>query len=168
MCEERVREVAILGGVDVTASMDAPCSPDRLFAEVESLDEYPAWMPLAHRVEPVAGDAVDGGRGPAWSVELRAQVGPLARSKRLRMVRSEHDPVTRRVVFERSELDGRRHSPWVLRAEVTATTGGARLEMRLHYGGGLWTGGLLERVLTDQISAGRERLCERVAAAPTR
>jgi hypothetical protein len=30
--------------------------------------------------------------------------------------------------------------------------------MHLHYGGRLWTGGVMERVLTDQIEAGRERL----------
>lgn len=148
--------------------MDAPCGADRLFAEVESLDEYPAWMPLAHRVESAVPGDVPGDERPAWLVELRAQIGPLARSKRLRMVRSTHDPVARTVVFERSELDGRRHSPWVLRALVTPTIDGSRLEMHLHYGGGLWTGGLLERVLTDQISAGRAKLCERVAAAPTR
>lgn len=152
------------GRVDVTASMEAPCSPARLFAEVESLDDYPAWMPLAHRVDAVAPD----GERPAWQVELRARVGPLARSKRLRMVRTTHDAAAGTIVFERMEVDGRHHSAWVLRAEVTPGPEGATLRMRLHYGGGLWTGGLLERVLADQISAGRERLRERVSAAPTR
>ncbi len=144
--------------------MEAPCSPERLFAEVESLDDYPAWMPLAHRVDAVSAD---GGR-PAWQVELRARVGPLARSKRLRMVRTECDAASGTVVFERHEVDGRQHSSWVLRADVSEGSEGATLHMRLHYGGGLWTGGLLERVLADQISAGRERLRARVAGAPTR
>jgi hypothetical protein len=30
--------------------------------------------------------------------------------------------------------------------------------MHLHYGGTLWTGGIMERVLADQIEAGRGRL----------
>ena len=147
--------------------MEAPCSPERLFAEVESLDGYPAWMPLAHRVDPAEATSLDGGR-PAWQVELRARVGPLSRSKRLRMVRTGHDPVAGTIVFERGEVDGRQHSTWVLRAEVSPGPDGATLQMRLHYGGALWTGGLLERVLADQISAGRERLRARVAGAPTR
>ena len=44
----------------------------------------------------------------------------------------------------------------------TATLG-SRLEMRLHYGGALWTGGVMEKVLAEQIVAGRERLLELVA-----
>ena len=54
----------------------------------------------------------------AWLIELRAHVGPLARSKRLRMVRTACEPVGRTVTFQRAELDGKRHAPWVLRAEV--------------------------------------------------
>ena len=148
--------------MDVTASLDAPCSPEQLFVLVDRLDDYPSWMPLAHRVEAAQGEA-DG--TPAWAVELRARVGPLARSKRLRMVRTTHDPATGTVVFERRETDGRRHSPWVLRAVVTGVDGASRLDMHLHYGGALWTGGLMERVLADQITAGRSRLLERIAAA---
>lgn len=140
--------------MNVSASMDAPASADRMFTVVEELDEYPQWMPLAHRVSRVADD--DGAR--AWDVEIRARLGPLARSKRLRMVRRVHDPIGRRVRFEREEVDGRRHSPWILDAHVVETEGGSCLEMHLHYGGGLWTGGLMERALTDQITAGRERL----------
>jgi hypothetical protein len=146
--------------MDVTASLDAPVPPARLYAEVDQLTDYPAWMPLAHRVAPLDPDP-DG--RPRWDVELRARVGPLARSKRLRMVRSVHDPDAGLVRFERDEDDGRRHSPWVLDGRVVATTDGSRLEMSLHYGGALWTGGMLERVLADQITAGRERLLEILA-----
>ena len=35
--------------------------------------------------------------------------------------------------------------------------------MHLHYGGRLWTGGALERVLADQITSGRQRLLDLVA-----
>jgi len=134
---------------------------------VDRLDHYPSWMPLAHRVEPATPDPADTEGRPAWEVELRARVGPLARSKRLRMVRTTHDPGRREVVFERIETDGRRHSPWVLRATIHDAPTGSRLEMHLHYGGALWTGGLMERVLADQITAGRARLLERIASAAT-
>jgi len=147
--------------VDISASLDAPASADRLFELVQELTRYPEWMPLAHRADPLGEDEVG---MPAWDVEIRARLGPLARSKRLRMVRCEHDPLGRRVRFERSETDGRRHAPWVLDAQVTPTDGGSRLEMRLHYGGALWTGGLMERVLADQIVAGREQLLRLLAA----
>ncbi|MEQ1702559.1 MAG: SRPBCC family protein [Ilumatobacteraceae bacterium] len=141
--------------MDVHATLEAPCTADRLFAFVDDLGEYPAWMDLAHRVEALPADASG---EPAWQVELRARVGPFARSKRLRMVRTEHDPQGHRVVFERAEHDGRSHSPWVLRADIDELDGTSTLHMHLRYGGGLWTGGVLERVLADQITNGRERL----------
>lgn len=141
--------------MDVAASLDAPVSAERLFAFVDELTGYPEWMPLAHKVG-IAGHDAEG--RPVWDVELRARVGPLARSKRLRMVRSVHDSTDGRVRFERQEDDGRRHSPWVLDARVVAVDTGSRLEMNLHYGGALWTGGVLERVLAEQITAGREQL----------
>ena len=138
--------------MDVHAEVEAPCTPDELFALIDDLVLYPSWIDLVHRAIP------DGVEPPAWQIELRARVGPLARSKRLRMVRAEHDPEQHRVTFERRESDGRRHSPWVLRAGVRSTSGTSSLHMHLHYGGGLWTGGVLERVLADQITSGRERL----------
>lgn len=140
--------------------MQAPCGVDRLFSLVDELTDYPRWMPLAHRVTPLDPD---GDGRPAWEVELRARLGPFARSKRLRMVRAVHDVAAATVRFERRERDGRSHSPWVLDAAVVAVGDGSRLEMRLHYGGALWTGGVMERVLAEQIVAGRERLLELVS-----
>lgn len=153
--------------MDVTADLTAPCAPDRLFAEVDDLSAYPAWLGIVPRAEPV--DAADGDPGPAWSVELRGRLGPLARSKRLRMVRTDFEP-GQAVRFERRELDGRQHSPWVLEARVhpvDGVDGGAatsRLEMHLHYGGS-FGGSLLERMLDDEISRSRPRLLARVSAA---
>jgi hypothetical protein len=150
-------------GVDVVASMDAPCGPARLFGLVDELTGYPDWMPLAHRVSIIAPE---GDGRLAWEVELRARVGPFARSKRLRMVRTVHDVDASRVRYERVEHDGRSHSSWVLDAEVSAIDSGSRLDMRLHYGGALWTGGVMEKVLADQIMDGRERLLELVGEHP--
>ena len=149
--------------MDVDAGLEAPCSADDLYPLVQDLARYPQWIDLVHRVDAEQG-------GAAWRVELRARIGPLSRSKRLRMVRTIDDPVEHHVRFERDEGDGRRHSPWVLDGRITERDGTSTLAMRLHYGGGLWTKidqfGLLERALADQISAGRERLIRLVS--PTR
>jgi ribosome-associated toxin RatA of RatAB toxin-antitoxin module len=145
--------------MDVHASLEAPCSPAELFGFVDDLAKYPAWVDLVHRATPL----VDG-EPPEWQVELRARIGPLARSKQLRMRRTLLDAESHVAMFERHEVDGRRHSPWVLRAEVTPTGDGCALHMHLHYGGGLWTGGVLERALADQITNGRERLLALVRA----
>ena len=150
--------------MDVHAALEADCDADTLFAFVDDLDRYPAWMDLVHRVQPLTGDDDS---APAWQVELRARVGPLARSKRLRMQRTVHDTEARRVVFERAEADGKRHSEWVLSAEVGRREGRSTLAMHLHYGGALWTGGVLERVLADQIGNGRDRLAALVSADPS-
>ena len=139
-----------------------------LFAQVDDLSTYPQWLDLVCRAEREPGGTGSDAYQPqssdiAWSVDLRARLGPLARSKRLRMIRTLRDPVGHRARFERRELDGRRHSPWVLEVEVGSRDDGSVLSMRLHYGGSLWTGGLMERALTEQIVSGRQRLLELVA-----
>ena len=141
-----------------------PGEPSRAFALVDDLAAYPAWMDLVHDVAS-AGSSDD---RPAWDVELQAQVGPFARSKRLRMVRVIHDPPWR-VVFERAEIDGRRHSPWVLSAalepadDAPAGESSTSLTMTLAYGGNLWTGAVLQRVLDDHVERGAAALRELLA-----
>ena len=151
-------------GVDMAASMVAPCGTDVLFAEVEDLSRYPDWLTIVPRAEPTTRDATD--PGPVWMVELRGRMGPLARSKRLRMVRTVHEPL-RQARFERRELDGREHSSWVLDAVVRpADESSSILEMSLHYGGP-FGGGLIEKLLREEIEASRPRLAERVSATDT-
>lgn len=138
-----------------------PGPPERAFALVDDLAAYPEWMDLVHDVEEVS--PTDGDR--TWNVELQAQVGPFARSKRLRMVRTVHDP-EHRVVFERAEVDGRRHSPWVLAATLDpdgVDRGEVRLTMTLTYGGNLWTGAVLQRVLDDHVERGAAALRDLLA-----
>jgi hypothetical protein len=145
--------------VDVTASLDAPCSTEVLHAWVDDLGRYPSWLdivPRAVSLEPHPDDV-----GPAWSVDLRGRLGPFARSKRIRMVRTASEP-GRHARFERAEHDGREHSPWVLDAEVAEVGDGSRLTMRLHYGGRLWMPAL-DRVLHDEIERSRPRLLTCVA-----
>jgi len=140
--------------VDLVASLDAPCAPDLLYRWVEDLGTYPQWLTIVTRAERLSGEE------PAWIVDLRGRLGPLARSKRLRMVRTHAEPDAV-AVFERQEDDGRHHSPWVLRAEVTSTADGSHLRMHLHYGGTFW-GPVLERLLRDEVEQGSRRLLDLV------
>jgi hypothetical protein len=130
-----------------------------LFAQVADLGRYPAWFGAVRRAEPDDSRADE--PGPAWRVDLRGRVGPLARVKRLRMVRAAHDPPSS-VRFERREDDGRSHSPWMLTAEVRAVPGGSRLEVHVHYGGGLF-GPVLERLLADEVAKAKPRLLDLVS-----
>lgn len=140
--------------MDLTATLDARCAPEELFEWVGDLARYPSWLEIVPRARPAP--EADADPGPAWTVDLRGRIGPLARSKRLRMARSRVE-VPRTVRFERRELDGRDHAPWVLDATVEPTASGSRLEMRLHYGG-RFGGAVLERMLRDEIERSREQL----------
>jgi hypothetical protein len=142
--------------VDRTEVVSLEAAPAEVLAVVRDLGTYERWLDLVERAVPI--DGLDGDPGPAWDVELRAKVGPFARSKRLRMVRSQDDETA--VRFERRDADGREHSPWVLTAQVDAAEGsGSTLTMRLHYGGGLY-GPVLDKVLGDAVARGRGRLPE--------
>ncbi len=142
------------GVVDVTASLDTGVDPRVLFEVVSDLGTYPDWLDIVGRAEPDGADGSD--PGPAWSVDLRGQLGPLRRSKRLRMVRARSE-ADRLVVFERRELDGRDHSDWVMEARVEPSGDGSVLEMHLHYGGSMWMP-LLDRLLADEIERSQSRL----------
>ncbi|MGK2958111.1 MAG: SRPBCC family protein [Acidimicrobiales bacterium] len=146
--------------MDVTEALDAPCSPEDLFRWVDDLRLYPSWLDIVSRAESVA--AAEGDVGPAWLVDLRGRLGPLARSKRLRMVRTRSEaPLS--VRFERVELDDRDHPPWVLEGTIEPTEEGSRLIMHLHYGGSL-LGSVVERLLRDEIKRSRSRLLALIAS----
>lgn len=149
--------------MDHRAHVDAGCAGGELFAWAEDLSRYPAWHGIVERAEPA--DPVPGDEGPAWTVDLAARVGPFSRAKRLRMVRTAHEP-GRRVTFARREVDGREHSAWELTAEVEPRDGGSRLSMHLHYGGRLW-GPVLEPVLDQEIERSRTRLLDLVERTGT-
>ncbi len=144
--------------MDVTASLEAPCEPAALFPWVDDLARYPDWLDIVPRAEPSPPHADD--VGPAWVVDLRGRLGPFARAKRLRMVRTAHEP-DHHARFERAEHDGRDHASWVLDAQIAPGASGSTLTMRLHYGGRLWVPAL-DRLLADEIARSRPRLLERV------
>jgi hypothetical protein len=146
--------------VDVTATLDAPCSAETLFPWVADLGCYPQWLEIVPRAV-----ADDNGDADAWTVDLRGRLGPFARSKRLRMVRTTIAEPTR-VRFERQERDGKSHSPWVLDVSVEPARDASRLVMHLHYGGSLW-GPVLEHMLGDEIERSKPRLIDLVAPPPT-
>jgi hypothetical protein len=143
--------------VRTSESVVVPASPSELFPYVSRLEAYPPWLRLVHHVEPVAEDPM-----PTWDVELRARVGPFARSKRLRMQRVEVQ-ADRGARFERAEVDGREHAMWALRVELAPSGDATVLTMHLAYDGTLWTGGVLERVLDDEIRRARIKLVDLLA-----
>lgn len=153
--------------VDVTAELVAPCGSEELFEWIADLGRYPQWLDIVPRAE--LADAHPDDPGPAWMVTLQGRLGPLARSKRLRMVRVACDePIS--VRFERREHDGREHAPWVLMAAIAgADADGAveegessTLQMQLHYGGSLG-GGPVRSLLEDAIASSGPRLLACIA-----
>jgi hypothetical protein len=120
------------------------------------LSAYTQWLDIVYRAE---ADNQSIGDDAVWNVQLRGKVGPFARSKNLRMVRTVNIAGSK-VVFERKELDGRSHSAWVLTADISPKGEGSTVTVHLHYGGTLFTGGVLERLLADQITRGQQRLLQ--------
>jgi uncharacterized membrane protein len=146
--------------METSESVLVEAPPSIVFPHVARLEAYPPWLRLLHRVEVVAETPL-----PAWNVELRAKVGPFARSKRLRMQRSS--VVDNRVVrFERAEVDGREHSTWALQVDLEPVDGNTMVTMNLAYGGSLWSAGLLDRVLEDEIRRARTALVMLVQPTP--
>ncbi|MBM3638034.1 MAG: hypothetical protein FJW98_01200 [Actinobacteria bacterium] len=129
-------------------SVHVPAALELVRPHVEDLARYNAWMPLVHSVEQV--DAT------TWNVELRAKVGPFARSKRLRMTKTVDEPT--RIVFQRNEVDGKSHAPWLLFVTLRVHQAETLVSVEIEYHGTLWTGGLLDKVLRDHIAVAKELL----------
>ena len=142
--------------MDVYASLDVPVDCARLHLAMSDLAAYTQWLDIVYRAE---ADNENNGEDSVWNVQLRGKVGPFARSKNLRMVRTVNIAGSR-VVFERKELDGRSHSAWVFTADISPKGEGSTVAVHLHYGGTLFTGGVLERLLADQITRGQQRLLQ--------
>lgn len=139
-----------------------PAPPDKVMAYVGDLSTYPDWLGIVLAVRVDVADPVN---EPAWLVDLGARLGPLKKSKRVRMVRTVLTDNT--VRFERQEQDDREHSPWVLDGHVArapapaAESPGATLTMHLHYGGSAWLPGL-ELLLNEEVRRATGRLARLV------
>jgi hypothetical protein len=166
--------------MDIRVDTELACVPEVAHRHLVDLDAYPQWLGLVRRV-----DAQPDG---SWLVELRGRLGPIARSKRLRMVRTTNDPPSQvaagqierdqiardqielgrivfgRIVFEREELDGRDHGMWRLVAEIAGAPVGCRVDVTLHYSGAGWIP-LLDRVLADEIERAKAALAALVATS---
>lgn len=140
-----------------TATIDADV--DDVRAILRDLGTYQHWMGLADVVEEAA--PTDHDEGPAHFVTLVARLGPFARRKRLRMVRSEVTPQGAR--FDRREVDGREHSRWCLDARAVPAAGGTEVTMRLEYRGRFWSDAL-DAVLSSQVDGAVDGLAGFVAA----
>ena len=141
----------------ITATVEV--DPSVTIAALADLATYPHWLTLVSAAEPVdPGEGVGAGitgEPPTWNVTIKAQLGPLARSKRLRMTRTDLDEA--RVKFERAEIDGRRHAEWILEAFVVpspTTEGGSDVLVHLYYGGALWSTPLEMVLATFEGTAG--------------
>lgn len=153
--------------MDLEETIDLVATRPQVVDVLSDLASYAEWLDIVSLAEP-AGVEIDD--RPVWMVELRARIGPFARTKRLRMVRTVLDigPDRTEVLFTRREEGARDYSDWTLSVVVEdAGAAECRVVLRLHYGGTLWTPGPLERVLADQVRVGRERL-SRVVATNTR
>ena len=138
-------------------TVDVNASQDRVFDYLADLANFRELIPIIHAIDP----SIEQGER-VWDVELRAKVGPFARSKRLHMVRSQCEPHSN-VVFNRVESDQRDHAPWVLSVVVLPGSGGSKVTIKLEYGGRLWTAGVLERILRENIDEGTRRLQQHFA-----
>lgn len=125
-----------------------------MYAEVVDLATYPSWLGIVHAADP--DDAHPDDPGPAWFVDLGLAIGPIKRTKRVRMVRTEQ-VAPKLARFERVEHDGGDHSAWVLTAEVEVTETGSLLTMDLHYGGAPSLPGV-ETLLREEVRRAGARL----------
>lgn len=153
--------------MDLEETIDLVARREQVVDVLADLASYAEWLDIVSLAERAG---VEADERPVWNVELRARIGPFARTKRLRMVRTvmEVGPDRTDLVFTRREDGARDYSDWTLSVSVDDVgVDSCRVSLRLHYGGSLWTPGPLERVLADQVLVGRERL-SRVVATNTR
>ena len=103
------------------------------------------------------------GGGACWIVTLRAQVGPFARLKKLRMVRVEED-FPELIRFSRKETDSKDHSDWDLHVTINEKESmGCSVQMVVSYSGGFWSVPL-QAVFTSHVETAKVRLQETFAS----
>lgn len=151
--------------MDVDAAADLPVTVARAYASLADLGTYPAWLSIVQAAVPAA--PMEGDAGPAWWVDLGARLGPIRRTKRVRMVRTDAaEPV--RVRFERVEHDGRTHADWILTGSLAPRGEAAcHLAMHLHYGGSRSLP-IADLVLAGEIRRAGARLAAVLAAESER
>lgn len=145
--------------MNVEASFDAPCTPELLFSIVEDLTNITPWLDLLGGADPSPVDPSDA--GPAWDATFAIKLGPLTKTKDVRLVRIVHTPPTD-VVYERHEfpIEGKDTSQiamWRLTLRVTPTDTGSSLHVHVFYGGDA-LGDMAEGILTKELKKSRPAL----------
>lgn len=137
--------------------VDAP--PAAVVDVLADLSTYPAWNDLVSSAEPLEQLADDA--GPVWRTTLTAKVGPFARSKQLRFVRSalntDDETSVTTISFSRSEDDDRSHASWTMECSISPEDSSSRVQLTLAYDGGLWVPAL-GSVLDGAIERSTRRL----------
>ncbi len=144
-----------------SASLAVGVDQTVLYSVVRDLTTYPEWLDIVHTVAELPAVSHDSAVA-AYRVDLRAQLGPLHRSKRLRMERVRDDGSI--VQFDRRELDGRDHPRWQMTCSVSSNPSGSIVEVELTYEGSLWVP-LLDRALSTEIERSKSRLVSYVIGA---
>ena len=132
--------------------VDLDGSPEQIFATLADLANYQNWLGFIDTVDTDGGDT-------SWIVTLRAQVGPFARLKKLRMMRVE-ELVPELIRFSRREIDSKDHSDWDLYVTINEKEGiGCSVQMVVSYSGRFWSVPL-QAVFTSHVEAAKVRLQE--------
>ena len=132
--------------------VDLDGSPEQIFATLADLANYQNWLGFIDTVDTDGGDTF-------WIVTLRAQVGPFARLKKLRMVRVE-ELVPELIRFSRREIDSKDHSDWDLYVTINEKEGvGCSVQMVVSYSGRFWSVPL-QAVFTSHVETAKVRLQE--------
>ena len=135
--------------------VDLNGSSEQIFSALSDLANYKNWLGFIDTIDTV--DAAGG--GACWIVTLRAQVGPFARLKKLRMVRVEED-FPELIRFSRKETDSKDHSDWDLHVTINENEGvGGSVQMVVSYSGRFWSVPL-QAVFTSHVETAKVRLQE--------
>ena len=132
--------------------VDLNGSSEQIFSALSDLANYKNWLGFIDTVDIDTGDT-------CWIVTLRAQVGPFARLKKLRMVRVE-ELVPELIRFSRREIDSKDHSDWDLYVTINEKEGvGCSVQMVVSYSGRFWSVPL-QAVFTSHVETAKVRLQE--------
>ena len=135
--------------------VDLNGSSEQIFSALSDLANYKNWLGFIDTIDTVDAD----GGSACWIVTLRAQVGPFARLKKLRMVRVEED-FPELIRFSRKETDSKDHSDWDLHVTINEKESmGCSVQMVVSYSGGFWSVPL-QAVFTSHVETAKVRLRE--------
>ncbi len=133
--------------------VDLNGSSEQIYIALADLANYKNWLGFIDDIDTVDIDAGN----TCWIVTLRAQIGPFARLKKLRMVRVEED-FPKSIRFSRKETDSKDHSDWDLHVTISEKGDmGCSVQMVVSYSGGFWSVPL-QAVFTSHVETAKVRL----------